>query len=318
MKLLDYLKKNAGEEFVVLLHSLADADALGSAVGLRVVLKKARIASSDVLSSSAKKIAQTTGVKIEKIAELKRQKAKKQKIILVDANSRAMLGEAAKAIVFDAVVDHHSKHSDCVEAGNFFVDEKASSASEIVFEALRELKARVDGKTATCLLAGIIADSAEFKNAREKTFLYAGELLGMSGGKYAEVRALVEKRADVSQRIAVLKACQRVEFEKVGEVLIASSEVGSFEAGAASALVELGADVAFVGCSCESGRISARVHNELSERVNAAELMKEIGAEFGGSGGGHAAAAGASGLKKEDVENALNECVRKAKERVEG
>lgn len=315
MKLSGYLKKNAGEEFIVLLHSLADADALGSAVGLCSFLKNARVAASDVLASSAKKISQQNGVEIRKFSELKQEK--KRKIILVDANSRAMLGDAVGEIVFDAVVDHHSKHADCVKAESFFVDEKASSASEIVFEALRELKAKVDGKTATCLLAGIISDSAEFKGAREKTFLFAGELLALAGGNYRRVRGLVEKRADVSQRIAVLKACQRVEFEKVGEFLVVSSEVGSFEAGAASALVEMGADVAFVACSCENGRISARVHGELSGKVDVAELMKEIGAEFGGSGGGHPAAAGASGLKKEDVETALGECVRKAKEKLE-
>ncbi len=319
MKLSQYLKKNSGEEFVVLLHSLADADALGSAVGLCAALKKARIVASGGLSSSAKKMIQQTETKvsvttIEKIKQARN--TKKQKMILVDANSRAMLGESAGSVVFDCVVDHHSKHSDCVKAKNVFVDETASSTSEMVYEALKELNAEVNERTAVCLLAGIIADSAEFKNASGKTFSFVGELLAKTKKKYSQVREITESRPDVSQRVAVLKACQRLEFEKVGDFLIVSSSIGSFEAGAASALVEAGADVAFVGCAGEDGRISARVSEELHGKIDLAEIMKEIGAEFGGSGGGHAAAAGVNGLKREDVEIALERCMEKTKKKL--
>lgn len=310
MRLSQYLKKNSREKIVVLLHSLADTDAVASAAGLCEALKNARIAASDVLASPARKLAEQNKIKIITLSECS---VKNRKIILVDANSRAMLSKAAGRIVFDCVIDHHSKHVDCVKAEKFFIDEKASSTSEMVCGALRELNVKVSERVAVCLLAGIIADSADFKNANKKTFKFVAELLEKTRKTYKQIRWLNESIPQVSQRIAVLKACQRMEFERIGDFLVASSMVGSFEAGAASALVGLGADVAFVACEGESARISARVRESLSERVDAAEIMKEIGVEFGGSGGGHPAAAGVNGIRKEDLETALARCVEKAK-----
>ena len=73
----------------------------------------------------------------------------------------------------------------------------------------------------------------------------------------------------------------------------------------ADALVAAGADVAFVGTSDKKGaRISARLRPSYATEVDLPGLMREVGRYLGGMGGGHPAAAGASGSKRERLEEA--------------
>ena len=91
-----------------------------------------------------------------------------------------------------------------------------------------------------------------------------------------------------------------------GEWLLATAVVSSHESHVADALVAAGADVAFVGTSDKKGaRISARLRPSYATEVDLPGLMREVGRYLGGMGGGHPAAAGASGSKRERLEEAL-------------
>jgi nanoRNase/pAp phosphatase (c-di-AMP/oligoRNAs hydrolase) len=116
---------------------------------------------------------------------------------------------------------------------------------------------------------------------------------------------------DISMRIAFLKAASRIELDRVQDMLIASSYVSSFGGSASSMLINIGADIAFVGTERgEKVRISARAKRDaVNAGVNLGQLMEDISNEYNGTGGGHSGAAGI------DIVANLEEVLHKCRER---
>jgi nanoRNase/pAp phosphatase (c-di-AMP/oligoRNAs hydrolase) len=122
---------------------------------------------------------------------------------------------------------------------------------------------------------------------------------------------------DISMRIAILKAASRVELDRVHDMLIASSHVSSFGGSASSMLINIGADIAFVGTAKgESVRISSRAKREaVNAGVNLGQLMEDISNEYNGTGGGHSGAAGIDVIA--DMKEILNKCKERTKKILE-
>ncbi|MBI4399619.1 DHH family phosphoesterase [Candidatus Micrarchaeota archaeon] len=306
---LTFFKKNKNKKAVIIVHSIGDIDSVGSAFALTSWFKNASVVMPDNISAASKKLASLLNLKFSKFP------SNPDIVLITDTNSKSFLGKY-KDKKINCVLDHHSIHNDSVRADLMLVDNTYTSTCEIVYELLKELKVKIDKKTATCLAAGIIYDSAQFKTARNKTFKYVHDLLVIGKVEYEKLLILLDVPLDLSQRMALLKSAQRMEITREGNFIIASSAVGSFEAASASSFVELGADFAFVGCHCEDGRISARARSELSTKINLASIMGQVAKEFNGSGGGHPAAAGLNNIPTERVEDALKRCVQITQEKL--
>ena len=112
----------------------------------------------------------------------------------------------------------------------------------------------------------------------------------------------------MSERVANMKCIGRSKFERVGDMIVATSYGGSFEASGCRALMAAGADVAFVSSQRDDNfRLSARATQEMVRRgINLGEIIKGIGYETTTDGGGHDGAAGLSGIG--DVEAMLHIC----------
>ncbi|MFH1470244.1 MAG: DHH family phosphoesterase [Candidatus Micrarchaeota archaeon] len=307
--MLSYFREIKEKNVVITFHSLADMDAVGSAFALKSWFPTARVIAPDTINSPAKKL-----MKLLKL-ELGQKGQPHDALIVLDTHSRRLLGHFSVEKA-DIVIDHHIKQ-DSIDAKHAIIDNSYSSTSEIVFGILKQL-GPIDSTSASCLLAGIISDSAGFKNASWRTFEAIAELSKLSKIDYSQILELIESRPDVSQRIAVLKAIQRCEFERVGDFLVVSSSVSACESLAAEALVEIGADVAFVAYSGEDARISSRMRMGLEGKLNLAEVMARAGKILGGSGGGHECAAGANGPDVGKVGEALSECIAIAREKLKG
>ncbi|MEM3555833.1 MAG: DHH family phosphoesterase [Candidatus Micrarchaeia archaeon] len=316
----NFLKSIKEKRVILLIHSLPDLDAVGSSSALSSFFKNSKIISPDQPTAKARKLLRITGQSIA-VGE----KLKSDVLIILDTNSYDLLGELADEVRnfkgSKAVIDHHSIHPDSIKAEHVLIDNSYASTSELVYEILKKLNWDVSEKHAVSLLCGMIDDSAGFRNARKKTFSYISELLGKTRMDYQEILRVTETDVDVSQRIALLTACQRASVERVGDYLIAKSIIGSFEAKAAEALLSLGADFSFVGCKGKrEARISARMrgylHTELGINL-ASDVMEKVGRILRGSGGGHPCAAGANGPHLKGFEDAMEECVKLTKELLE-
>ncbi len=309
----EFFRRNENARVLITFHSLGDVDAVGSAFALKSFFKNALVYAPDPVNAQAKKLMKYLGAEFDEFPQ------DCGALIILDTNSRGLLPQLEKLSNFSDVliIDHHTVHPDSIHARNEMIDPSYSSTAEIVYELLKEFNFGIDDKTAICLLCGIISDSANFQNANTKTFKYVGELLEKTKTDYKEVLALTETPMNISERIAILKACQRAQLTRVGDFLIVTSMVSAFESAAASSFLTLGADFSFVGYEGEDARISARMKTELAKTgVNLADIMSKVAGMIGGSGGGHQCAAGANGPNMNEVEDALAECVRLVKEKL--
>ena len=315
--LADFIKRHRNHNVLLALHSQADVDTLASALALNEYFTKGTICVPDMLGSQAKRINERFNGQVVKFKDAPLGNSA---IMVLDSNSYSMLeGMADYVRSFKgeiAVVDHHSIHTDAVAAAHSLIDNSASSTCEMVYSLFKTLNFPISSRCAELLLIGIIHDSADFRNATTHTLEIVTYLLKRTKLALPSLFALAAEQDDAAKRIGVLKAVSRAKVYRAGNFIFASSTASSFEASAASTLISLGADYAFVAQETHHEiRISARCRPELVEERGAdvAEIMSSIGRLIGGTGGGHAAAAGANGPRRELLEDALARCVELAR-----
>lgn len=317
--MLNFLESVREKDVIILIHSLPDLDAVGSSTALSSLFKKSKVVAPDPPTAKARKLLGLVKGEVAVGGELNGEV-----LLVLDTNSYDMLGELAESVRnfhgAKAVIDHHSIHPDSIEAEHLLIDNTYSSTSELVYEMLKLMKREVSERDAAALVCGMMDDSANFRNATRRTFVYVAELLGKTKVEYSELLRVVEADIDASQKIALLTACQRAELVRVGDYIIVKSVVGSYEAKAAEGLLNIGADVSFVGCKGRrEARISARMKGYMQTRfgISLSQVMERVGKTLNGSGGGHACAAGANGPKLDAFEDAMDECVKAVRELLE-
>ena len=268
-----------------LCHRNADPDAIGSSFALSRAFG-GTIGAVDDLSRTGVSLANVIGACVRINPDVEDYDL----VVVVDTSVGTQLGNRLPDNY--ALVDHHLDEG-LLKDALFYIQKPAKSTAEIVWTILKENGKKVDRNAALGLLAGMIADTGRFKRASPGAFHAAAEILDAGGFAYEEAQEALFVPANISQRIAVLKAASRAEVMRQGDWLVACTTVNSFEGFAANALVDLGADVAFVaGRHGGTVRISARSSREAARRgCNLAKLLGEVGKAYGGDGGGHRSAA---------------------------
>ncbi len=236
--------------------------------------------------------------------------------VLVDTNSLGQIGDELSREITESsiplvIVDHHHEHPEMT--GRFsveIIDSTSSSTAEIVTQLYETAGVSLGEKMAEALLAAIFVETRYFTLATPRTFQHAAKL-AVAGADPKKIPALLVASGTRSERIARLKAAQRLKVELAGDWLLVVSEVGSYQSSAARALLPLGADVSMVGGKVKGGvRINLR-STQTFHRNSGIHLARDVaiplGRELGGSGGGHPTAAGL--LAKGSVDEALANCI---------
>jgi nanoRNase/pAp phosphatase (c-di-AMP/oligoRNAs hydrolase) len=320
--------RNQKGRAVILCHQIADPDCICSALALKEGLSQinpeleVEVSTAESFSSASRRILQrfnqsaTVNPSLEDALLIILDTSSLDLLSPLDADIRRRrdMGRGRGGVV---VIDHHVPNQLMSYADDGIIDPEATSTSEIVYGLLCEMGARVEGSIPKYLLAGILSDTRCLRFASPKAVKIACQLMDKEGVDYDEAVALVLDSEDLGERQARLKAAQRMVIHRVGKYIILTSEVSSFAASSANALVALGADCAFVGSSDkEEVRISARSSKEFMESTGihlGRDVMARIGDFMNGSGGGLRGAAGARGAKV-DLSDALGECVSIVKE----
>jgi nanoRNase/pAp phosphatase (c-di-AMP/oligoRNAs hydrolase) len=294
-QLLDY------NNILYLCHRNADPDALGSAFALKEAIGGI-VGVVEGCDRVASQIARQLNIEfVTNPAE------DYDLVVVVDTSTPAQLNEFQ--LKNYAVIDHHATSS-LNENAAFYLHRNKSSTAEIVLEVLKIMGAPIMRRVAFALMSGIITDTGNFRHATSESFKAVAELIELSGIEYSEVMDIISSMPqDVSMRIAFLKAAQRTSIERANDWVIVTSQVSSFGGAAASSLISLGADVAFVASKKDDVvKVSARARREAQNAgVNLAKLMEDISVQFKGTGGGHEGAAGMDVYG--EVENILTACV---------
>jgi nanoRNase/pAp phosphatase (c-di-AMP/oligoRNAs hydrolase) len=242
--------------------------------------------------------------------------------VLLDTNTIQQLDTLAETVKRGKapiiVIDHHAAHPDTLQLARLCItSEEISSTCEIIFSFYKQANVKIGEKEAQALFLGIAFDTRHFVLANSSTLKNIAELID-SGVNAQETLPLLSLPMDFSERVARLKASKRVKLFKIGNWIIALSHVSAYQASAARALVELGADVAAVaGKKNEAIEVSLRATREFNGQTGVhlgKDIAKPLGEYVHGMGGGHSTAAGANGVG--EVESSLKRCLLLLKERI--
>ncbi|MEM3851782.1 MAG: DHH family phosphoesterase [Methanomassiliicoccales archaeon] len=277
-------------KWCIVLHAHADQDCLGSAHALQAVLGHP-VWAPQGLDRGANVLREVIGTEItDEIL-----KDGKTSLVLLDTPRMDVIqvGEWGKIMI----IDHHPVHE--TEADFLLNDERFTSTAEIVFEMLQSRNIPPDRASAIGLLAGLISDTGRFRRGDQGTLMRAAALLhAASSDENREIRLeqfleIISVPKDDSERIAALKGLERMKHVRKGGIIIACTQVSSFEGGVASAMISAGADVALVASTRETSvRITGRCNQRgLDAGVDLDRLFREAAVTLGGGGGGHPGAA---------------------------
>ncbi len=310
---------------VLLCHQNADPDAACSAFVLQNLLKR-QVPGSDVSICCPEGVGASTSQLLENLgisSPTSRLSSDADLAVLVDTNTLDQLGKAADVLremkAELVVVDHHHPHPDTRKVASLLiVDESAAAAAEVVFDLVQSINERLDASESTALLAALYVETKHFILARESTFHTAAKLVS-SGASPRRLSEILGAPMSRSERIARLKAAGRNQLFLVGNWIIATSELGSYQSSAARALLGLGAHLALVGGEAkEKVRVNMRSTEDFYSKTGVhlgRDLAIPIGKEFGGAGGGHPTAAGLTSMRA--LEETMTACTNRLKELLE-
>lgn len=301
---------------MIFCHHSADPDAVCSAYAVKSLADAlGSVEASIILTGGASRISKQVikALGIQTVEEASIHEA--EVLIVLDTSSLLQLEEWGEKIASSGkptvIIDHHTPRPETVRLASIsIIDESSTSTCEIVYWIYKGLGMTPSIKVARALLTGIAYDSKHFLIGNSRTFKAVSELLEIDDA-LPDITALLASEMNRSERIARIKAAKRMELHKVGGWIIATSQVGSFQASASRALLELGADIAMVAGGKRGGmkmslRSTKRFNKETTIHLGR-DVAIPLGEEFGGVGGGHPTSAGvkSKGEAQEILKRAL-------------
>jgi len=317
LKIIKILEQSDAAFVFLLCHRSADADAICSAYALQCLLKKFKpdivfeVGCPQGINKPSKVLLEHMPITVN----LKPNIESADVILFLDTNTVDQLDQVAEIInkspAPKIIIDHHSPNPETTKICKLcIIDEKAAANCEIVYKLFSLAKTKPNLNEAKALFIGIAFDTRHFALSSASTLQIIAKLV-TAGIDVQETLALFALPIDTSERLAKLKACKRAKIVRIEEWIIALSHVSAYQASGAKALVDLGAHVSAVA-GAKNGKIeiSLRSSRQFSE-VAGVHLGKDIATPLGewlqGVGGGHAMAAGVSGIG--EIEPTLKQCL---------
>jgi bifunctional oligoribonuclease and PAP phosphatase NrnA len=295
-----YLKEH--DDYVIVSHEGPDADGLGAAYALALVLSaigKTAIAAVPGKLPSKFRFIDRRGLFRPLVAgEELPFPASEATPIIVDTHDMGYLGQESAAIVSAAgrylVIDHHEANTAIME-GFEFIDPKASSSCELVYLLARDFGVELPADAAEAIFAGIVYDTGSFAYPKtsERTFECALELVRRGVSPYEIHRRMYESSSD-GTLLLQKAAISSLELRQEGSVALQSLTKGDLVASGAS--YEDAEDLVNIPLQDKRVEVSVLFKENMEGRlrcslrskggVNVAHIAQALG------GGGHKTAAG--------------------------
>ena len=295
---------------VILVHGNADMDAVSSAYVLSKCFPEADICALNGVDRVSKMVAEKMDVRILETFDPNDYEL----IVTVDTSSPEQLVEGTNVPKEKTlVIDHHQDNGKW-DGYDRYIDDSKVACAEIILDIIRENDLGITREMGLMLLGGMLTDSGHFQFADPCLLDDFSYVMRVTGIEMDEAMSLTRSEPSMSERVSVMKCIERSKFDRVVDMIVATSYGGSFEAAGCRALLLAGADVVFVASQRdENFRLSARATQEMVRRgFNLGDIVKDIGEETVTDGGGHDGAAGLSGVG--DIEAMLHICMQRTME----
>ena len=296
-----------GKNKVILVHGNADTDAVGSAYALAECFPPAAIYAPGGVDRVAKMVMDKLGANILAECDI----SDYEMVVVVDTSSPEQFKPGSVEIPENSIIIDHHRPTDKWENMQFVCDDSKVACCELIYDILCASNVPFDRNIGMALLCGMLTDSGHFSFANTQLLRTFAEIMDRTGISMDEAMDFPRSEVGMSERVAVMKGMERSKFDRVGDMIVATSYGGSFEASVCKALLNAGADVVFVGSQRDDTfRLSARADQEMVRRgIHLGDMMKGIGEETVNDGGGHGGAAGLSGIG--DAEAMLHICMQR-------
>jgi len=320
----DFLKYLEEKNIIITSHHLVDLDALVSGIALKYCFEnyfpnQNMYLTFSGISKHTKSFVNKFSVKFPNFTFAFQEHVELTDIdviVIVDSNN---LDQIKLFNNFDLeipyiFIDHHlnlqKNYPGNVSSLNLIFD-TYSSTSEMVLELIDDCNIKLPLPYKYLLVSAILTDSGFLKYGNTGTIKNLNNIL-QDQIEIQNVLPLLEREIDISEKIARIKALQRVKLIRINNWLIGLSHLSSFSASAASILTKVGFDIGIVVSEDKSDyRITTRAKKQvcLKTGLHLGKIISEINSV---NGGGHDGAATLNG--KNDVEEILNQLIDKIKE----
>ena len=299
---LNLEQKVIGSKRVVIVpHNRIDFDAIGSALGLAVIVKKMNARPIIVVNDNIKDMQRGIQIIMNDVSKdfeivsrdrYLEMKEEEDVYILTDVNKRGMvsIGDTMSDPDKTVIIDHHNMDDTTIASEATFVDEHVSSASEIVARLMCMFKCKSTPEIATYLLAGIYLDTNHMsKNVCNDTYMAAAKLANY-GANINRVNDLFLEDFTSDRRVQDLVNKVEIVTYTIATILADEGITYTQEelAKAADYVLKYGVDASFAVGKLEDGSIQVSARSP--ENINVGDVMKELG------GGGNQASGAAKVL----------------------
>jgi nanoRNase/pAp phosphatase (c-di-AMP/oligoRNAs hydrolase) len=292
----EFLKKFQGM-IVLVMHSQADPDAVGAAIGLthliRVLNPNLIIRTLEpTLSALGHNLLEFTNYHLDPI-EIN-QVISPALFVLLDTNfiDPQLIAPGRQF----AIIDHHIRTPLEVEIAFDYQLDSFRATTEIIASWYYNEDIPLTQQVIKGLLTGIIFDTRRFLYADRELFDCVNFLLRNNSIIYLETIKLFSSSRSHPEKLACIKAAQRMKRYHINDKILLFSHVSSFEAAAARSLISLGGDIAIVIANRrQETRISFRTSLGFPKETKISlgkDIIPELINKYGGTGGGHDSAAG--------------------------
>ncbi len=237
-KLLKALKHS--KNIFIMAHKDLDLDALGSSIGMYLILKKKKkkcyliIDDKEHEPGVEKILKELNGcidvVKSDKLEEVLNPKKNLNLLIILDTNKEELVQShtALEMIEKKIIIDHHELGKSTIKNAEIINDTKVSSACEMIANLIEYYDVEIDPYYATILLSGIVLDTNNYTlNTTSETFYVSYYLtsLGASAKKvqyllkqdlddYTERQKIMSDIETIDGKIAITKASPNKEYRR--------------------------------------------------------------------------------------------------------
>ena len=217
-KIKKIIKKSSN--IFICAHKNLDLDAIASCIGISCICRNYKKDNYIIIDDIEHEIGVSkvleeinNSIKIIKSEEIPTLYKENSILIIVDVNKAQLLQNDKILHYFDSIIvlDHHQICDQTINTLSI-IDEKYSSASEIVTNLIEKYKVKITEKEATILLAGIILDTNNFKVRVTPKAYYAAYYLSKIGANTKKAKYYLKE--DLNDYIIRNKVIMGVEVFK--------------------------------------------------------------------------------------------------------
>lgn len=274
------------KEVFLVAHNNIDLDAFASMAGFSLLAKKYKnkvyiIIDDKEIESSTKLAMESIKNKLNiiKLKEAEQIITNKSILFVLDTNktSRICVKDILDKFRKVIVIDHHTKTPDTIKNAAIYIDEKATSACEIVASLLQKFRIKVPRSYATILLGGIVLDTNNFMYKMTRNSFYYCYYLSTKGADINEAQLYFKQ--DLQEYVNRSKIIANTEIN--GEIAIATGKQGRIYrsqdlAKTADLLLEFkGIKTSFALGYLEKNKVGISMRSV--GKTNAGKLMETLG-----------------------------------------